>query len=64
MIIGDALDLGGTVTGEHGIGQLKRAGLERELSAPVVEMHHAVKNALDPYRILNPGKAIPDRTSG
>lgn len=64
MIISDALDLGGTVTGEHGIGQLKRAGLERELSAPVVEMHHAVKNALDPYQILNPGKAIPGRTAG
>jgi glycolate oxidase len=64
VIISDALDLGGTVTGEHGIGQLKRAGLERELSAPVVEMHHAVKNALDPYQILNPGKAIPGRTSG
>ncbi|MGH3318292.1 MAG: FAD-binding oxidoreductase [Nocardioidaceae bacterium] len=64
VIISDALDLGGTVTGEHGIGQLKRGGLERELSAPVVEMHHAVKNALDPYQILNPGKAIPGRTSG
>jgi glycolate oxidase len=64
VIISDALDLGGTVTGEHGIGQLKRAGLERELSAPVVEMHHAVKNALDPYQIFNPGKAIPGRTSG
>jgi glycolate oxidase len=64
VIISDALDLGGTVTGEHGIGQLKRAGLERELSAPVVEMHHAVKNALDPYQIFNPRKAIPGRTSG
>jgi glycolate oxidase len=64
MIISDALDLGGTVTGEHGIGQLKRAGLERELSPPVVEMHHAVKNALDPHQILNPGKAIPGRTAG
>ncbi|MCM2577560.1 FAD-binding oxidoreductase [Streptomyces meridianus] len=64
MIIADALDLGGTVTGEHGIGLLKRAGLGRELSAPVVEMHHAVKNALDPHGILNPGKAIPDRSPG
>jgi glycolate oxidase len=64
MIISDALDLGGTVTGEHGIGQLKRAGLARELSPPVVEMHHAVKNALDPHQILNPGKAIPGRTAG
>ncbi|MGH3356825.1 MAG: FAD-binding oxidoreductase [Nocardioidaceae bacterium] len=60
VIIGDALDLGGTVTGEHGIGQLKRRGLGRELSAPVVEMHHAIKEALDPHGILNPGKAIPD----
>ncbi|MGH3310506.1 MAG: FAD-binding oxidoreductase [Streptomyces sp.] len=64
VIICDALDLGGTVTGEHGIGQLKRAGLGRELSAPVIEMHHAVKNALDPHGILNPGKAIPDRAAG
>ena len=63
VIIGDALDLGGTVTGEHGIGQLKRAGLGRELSPPVIEMHHAVKHALDPHGILNPGKAIPDRAA-
>jgi glycolate oxidase len=62
-IIGHALDLGGTVTGEHGIGQLKRAGLGRELSEPVTQMHHAVKNALDPHGILNPGKAIPDRAA-
>ena len=63
VIIGDAIALGGTVTGEHGIGQLKRGGLARELSPPVVEMHHAVKNALDPHGILNPGKAIPDLTA-
>jgi glycolate oxidase len=62
VIIADAIALGGTVTGEHGIGQLKRAGLARELSPPVVAMHHAVKDALDPAGILNPGKAIPDRT--
>ena len=55
-ILTDALDLGGTVTGEHGVGLLKRAGLSRELSPVVLEMHRAVKAALDPSHILNPGK--------
>ncbi|HEY0803856.1 MAG TPA: FAD-linked oxidase C-terminal domain-containing protein, partial [Pseudonocardiaceae bacterium] len=57
-IIADALDLGGTVTGEHGIGLLKRAGLRRELGPAVLDMHRAVKDALDPHGILNPGKII------
>jgi glycolate oxidase len=60
-IVADALDLGGTVTGEHGVGLLKRAGLADELGPAVIDLHHAVKNALDPHGILNPGKAIPDR---
>jgi glycolate dehydrogenase FAD-linked subunit len=55
-ILTAALDLGGTVTGEHGVGLLKRGGLSRELSPAVLEMHRAVKAALDPYQILNPGK--------
>jgi glycolate oxidase len=58
QIISDALDLGGTVSGEHGVGLLKRAGLHRELSPEVVAMHHAVKNALDPAGIFNPGKVF------
>lgn len=59
-IIRDALELGGTVTGEHGVGLLKRPGLGDELDPEVVAMHHAVKAALDPHGILNPGKVIPD----
>jgi glycolate oxidase len=55
-ILSAALDLGGTVTGEHGVGLLKRGGLSRELSPAVLEMHRAVKAALDPHHILNPGK--------
>jgi glycolate oxidase len=58
-IISDALALGGTVTGEHGVGLLKRAGLQQELSSEVLLMHRAIKDALDPAGILNPGKVIP-----
>lgn len=57
-IIDAALDLGGTVTGEHGVGLLKRAGLRSELSPPVLDMHRAIKAALDPAGILNPGKVV------
>ncbi len=57
-IITEALDLGGTVTGEHGVGLLKRDGLAQELSGAVMDMHRAVKAALDPHGILNPGKVI------
>ena len=57
-IIDAAIDLGGTVTGEHGVGLLKRAGMRRELGPAVLAMQRAVKSALDPYDILNPGKAI------
>jgi glycolate oxidase len=58
QIIADALDLGGTVTGEHGVGLLKMAGLEQELGPEVLAMHRAVKQALDPHGILNPGKVV------
>ncbi|MFI9387263.1 FAD-binding oxidoreductase [Kutzneria sp. NPDC052558] len=57
-IINDALALGGTVTAEHGVGLLKRDGLVKELSPAVLDMHRAVKNALDPHGILNPGKVF------
>jgi glycolate oxidase len=55
-IIADAIELGGTVTGEHGVGLLKRHGLSQELDPAVMEMHRAVKRALDPHNIMNPGK--------
>ncbi|UEL33236.1 FAD-binding protein [Rhodococcus sp. C1] len=57
-IIDNALELGGTVTGEHGVGLLKMGGLAQELSPAVVAMHHAIKGALDPHGIMNPGKVI------
>jgi glycolate oxidase len=62
-IMRDAVALGGTVTGEHGVGLLKRDGLAVELSPEVVAMQRAVKAALDPHGILNPGKVFPDAVS-
>ena len=58
-ILCDALELGGTVTGEHGVGLLKVKGLVQEVSPAVLDMHRAVKAALDPHGIFNPGKVIP-----
>ena len=57
-IIDTALDLGGTVTGEHGVGLLKRAGMQREVGPVSMAMQRAIKTALDPNGILNPGKVI------
>ena len=59
QIIDDAIDLGGTVSGEHGIGLLKVDGLTRECDPVSARMQHAIKGALDPQGILNPGKALP-----
>jgi glycolate oxidase len=55
-ILEAALSLGGTITGEHGVGLLKRGGLIDELSPTVMGLHRAIKAALDPAGILNPGK--------
>ncbi len=52
-----ALELGGTVTAEHGIGLLKRSWLAREVGPDALGVHRAIKTALDPRGILNPGKA-------
>lgn len=51
-----ALRLGGTVTGEHGIGWLKRGQLEHQLGATGYDLHLRVKQAFDPKNLLNPGK--------
>jgi D-lactate dehydrogenase (cytochrome) len=51
-----AISMGGTCTGEHGIGQGKAKYLERELGPGAMEMMRAIKRAVDPLNILNPGK--------
>jgi glycolate oxidase len=54
-----AITLGGSVTGEHGVGLLKRRALNEELDPVAIDMHRAIKQALDPTGLLNPGKALP-----
>jgi glycolate oxidase len=55
-LLTEAIALSGTVTGEHGVGLLKRDGMLRELDPGAVAMQNAVRRALDPKGIFNPGK--------
>ncbi|MFD6424186.1 FAD-binding oxidoreductase [Streptomyces sp. NPDC060198] len=50
------LELGGTITGEHGVGVLKKEWLARELGPVGIELQRGIKAAFDPLGILNPGK--------
>jgi glycolate oxidase len=53
-----AVGLGGTITGEHGVGRLKRPWLAGYLGPEVMDLNRRVKDALDPLGILNPGSGI------
>jgi glycolate oxidase len=53
-----AISLGGTITGEHGVGTLKLPWLAGQLGPDVMDLHHRIKDALDPVGILNPGKGL------
>ncbi|MGX4658297.1 FAD-binding oxidoreductase [Micromonospora sp. SCSIO 07396] len=57
-IIRLGLELGGTCTGEHGVGLLKRDWLAREIGPVGVRVHQAIKAALDPAGLFNPGKVL------
>ena len=54
------LSLGGTLSGEHGIGTAKRAYMANAFDAPTLAAMRAIKRALDPDGLLNPGKVLPD----
>ncbi|ABG95030.1 probable glycolate oxidase FAD-linked subunit [Rhodococcus jostii RHA1] len=53
-----AISLGGTITGEHGVGRLKKAWLPNQVGEDVMELTRRIKSALDPQHILNPGAVI------
>jgi glycolate oxidase len=54
-VMATAIGLGGTITGEHGVGRLKVGSLEAQLGPDVMALTRRVKHALDPQGILNPG---------
>ncbi|WP_326691589.1 FAD-binding protein [Streptomyces sp. NBC_01795] len=57
-LLTEAVALGGTVTGEHGVGLLKRGGMRSELGPEVCAVQQALKDTLDPLGLFNPGKVV------
>ena len=55
-----AVELGGTLSGEHGIGLLKKQFMELDVGADALAVMRAIKDAVDPLGIMNPGKVFPD----
>ncbi len=62
-ILRAAVDLGGTITGEHGVGLAKRDFLEVEQGREVVALERRIKDLFDPLGLLNPGKIFPPSKS-
>jgi glycolate oxidase len=58
-ILEACVEVGGTVTGEHGVGVEKLGPMCSQFSAAEIEAFHALKRAFDPCGLLNPGKAVP-----
>jgi glycolate oxidase len=57
-IVALARSLGGTITGEHGVGLLKRAFLAEELGPDVAQLSRDIKRVWDPLDLMNPGKGM------
>ena len=53
------VQMGGTITGEHGVGVEKLDSMCAQFDADELELFHAIKHAFDPDGLLNPGKAVP-----
>ncbi|HEX6242533.1 MAG TPA: FAD-linked oxidase C-terminal domain-containing protein [Polyangiales bacterium] len=58
QLMSEALVLGGTITGEHGVGTLTRAYLPTQLGADSLALQRRIKLAFDPLGLLNPGKVL------
>jgi glycolate oxidase len=54
------VELGGTLSGEHGIGLLKKQFMELDVGAETLAVMRTIKDAIDPLGIMNPGKVFPD----
>jgi D-lactate dehydrogenase (cytochrome) len=59
-ILARVIQMGGTISGEHGIGEAKKRYLPMELSAESIRLQTEIKNVFDPNMILNPGKIFPE----
>ena len=58
-IVAIAQSLGGTASGEHGIGSIKSGLVSQEISPRVMDLQREIKRTFDPNYILNPGKKFP-----
>lgn len=59
QIITTAIEIGGTATGEHGIGAEKTEMVQEEFDTATIRLMHDIKNSVDPDHILNPGTSLP-----
>lgn len=57
-----AIELEGTITGEHGVGIVKAPFLEWKIGKPGMEVMRGIKQVFDPYNLLNPGKMFAKET--
>jgi glycolate oxidase len=57
-----AIRLGGTITGEHGVGEMKSPYLEWKIGSSGIDVMKAIKLAFDPDNIMNPGKIFAKET--
>jgi glycolate oxidase len=62
-VMAAAIRLGGTITGEHGVGRAKRGALPDQLGPEAMALTRRIKDALDPQGILNPGAILPSRAA-
>ena len=63
LLFEEVLRLGGTLSGEHGVGLTKAPYLDMELDPPTLALMRQIKNLFDPLNILNPGKIFPPQSA-